>query len=84
MVIFADIVRSEGKMGISYKPLFKLLIDRGIKKSDLKDLVGISLPTLAKLSKGEPISGTTIEKLCKYFNCQPGDIMEYVPDTPAK
>jgi DNA-binding Xre family transcriptional regulator len=71
-------------MGISYKPLFKLLIDRGIKKSDLKDLVGISLPTLAKLSKGEPISGTTLEKLCKYFNCQPGEIMVYNPDAPEK
>jgi DNA-binding Xre family transcriptional regulator len=68
-------------MAISYKPLFKLLIDRGIKKSELKDLVGISLPTLAKLSKGEPISGTTIGKLCKYFGCQPGDIMEYTNDT---
>ena len=68
-------------MGISYKPLFKLLIDKGLKKSDLKDLIGISLPTLAKLTKGEPISGTTIEKLCAYFNCQPGDIMEYVSDT---
>jgi DNA-binding Xre family transcriptional regulator len=71
-------------MGISYNPLFKLLIDRGLKKSDLKELVGISLPTLAKLTKGEPISGTTIEKLCRYFDCQPGDIMEYVKDTPKK
>ncbi|GHU73382.1 hypothetical protein FACS189450_13060 [Spirochaetia bacterium] len=67
-------------MGISYKPLFKLLIDKGLKKSDLKDLIGISLPTLAKLSKGQPISGTTIERLCTYFNCQPGDIMEYVQE----
>jgi DNA-binding Xre family transcriptional regulator len=67
-------------MGISYKPLFKLLIDKGLKKSDLKDLVGIILPTLAKLSKGQPISGTTIERLCTYFQCQPGDIMEYVPE----
>jgi len=71
-------------MGISYNPLFKLLIDKGLKKSDLKELVGISLPTLAKLTKGEPISGTTIEKLCRYFDCQPGDIMEYVKDTPKK
>jgi putative transcriptional regulator len=71
-------------MGISYNPLFKLLIDRGIKKSDLKELVGISLPTLAKLTKGEPISGTTIEKLCRYFDCQPGHLMEYVKDTPKK
>ncbi|GHU15409.1 hypothetical protein FACS1894163_02010 [Spirochaetia bacterium] len=67
-------------MGISYKPLFKLLIDKGLKKSDLKDLVGISLPTLAKLSKSQPISGTTIERLCTYFKCQPGDIMEYIPE----
>jgi len=71
-------------MGISYKPLFKLLIDRGMKKTDLKEKVGISLPTLAKLTKGQPISGTTIEKLCRFFDCQPGDIMEYVKDTPKK
>ena len=67
-------------MGLSYKPLFKLLIDKGLKKSDLKELIGISLPTLAKLTKGEPISGTTIEKICAYFQCQPGDIIEYVPE----
>ena len=67
-------------MSISYKPLFKLLIDKGLKKSELKELIGISLPTLAKLTKGEPISGTTIEKICAYFKCQPGDIMEYVKD----
>ena len=69
-------------MGISYKPLFKLLIDKSLKKSDLRELIGISLPTLAKLSKSEPISGTTLEKLCAYFDCQPGDIMEYVKDSP--
>ena len=69
-------------MGISYNPLFKLLIDKGLKKTDLCEILGLSLGTIAKFSKGEPISGTTIEKLCKYFNCQPGDIIEYVKDEP--
>ena len=67
-------------MGISYKPLFKLLIDNGMKKTDLCEKLGISPTTLAKFAKNEYVSGETIEKLCAFFNCQPGDIMEYVPD----
>ena len=68
-------------MGISYKPLWKLLIDKGLKKTDLLDKIPISPSTLAKLSKNQTVDGKIIEKLCAYFNCQPGDIMEYVPDT---
>jgi DNA-binding Xre family transcriptional regulator len=65
-------------MGFSYKPLFRLLLDRGMKKTDLHKEVGLSSATLAKLSKGEPLSGESIEKLCIYFRCQPGDLVEYV------
>jgi DNA-binding Xre family transcriptional regulator len=53
--------KNGGCMEISYKPLFKLLIDKNLKKSDLKDLIGISLTTLAKLSKGEPIQGKPLK-----------------------
>jgi DNA-binding Xre family transcriptional regulator len=67
-------------MGITYKPLFKLLIDRGMKKTDLLKQVPLSPSTLAKLSKNEPVDGKILEKLCAFFQCQPGDIMEYVPD----
>jgi DNA-binding Xre family transcriptional regulator len=65
-------------MGFNYRPLFRLLLDRGMKKTDLLKEVGISSATLAKLSKGEPLSGESIEKLCVYFRCQPGEMVEYV------
>jgi DNA-binding Xre family transcriptional regulator len=64
-------------MGITYKPLFKLLIDRGMKKTDLLKQVPLSPSTLAKLSKNETVDGKIIEKLCGFFNCKPGDIMDY-------
>jgi len=72
-------------MGFSYKPLFRLLLDRNMKKTDLHTEVGLSTATLAKLSKGEPLSGESIEKLCLFFRCQVGELVEYVfSDIPAK
>ena len=71
-------------MGFSYKPLFKLLVERDMKKTDLHSEVGLSSATLAKLSKGEPLSGESIEKLCIYFQCQPGDLVKYeLPEETA-
>ena len=61
---------------LSYTKLWKLLNDRGMKKTDLKAV--ISSATLAKLGKNEPISSTVIEKICDFLNCQPGDIMENI------
>lgn len=61
---------------ISYKPLLKLLIDKGVKKSDLP----MSPATIAKLNKNEYVALEVIDKLCEHLNCQPGDIIEYVPD----
>ncbi|GHV89675.1 hypothetical protein AGMMS50268_01780 [Spirochaetia bacterium] len=67
-------------MGITYKPLFKLLIDRGMNKTDLMRAVGLSPPTLAKLSKNQPVDGKVLERICAYLDCQPGDVIEYVKD----
>jgi DNA-binding Xre family transcriptional regulator len=64
-------------MGISYRPLFVLLASKGLKKTDLLSLVGISRGTLAKFAKGESVTTDILEKICAYFGCQPGDIMEY-------
>ena len=61
-------------MGIRYYKLFDLLNRRGLKKSDLRSI--LSPKTVAKLSKGEYISGEAIEKICLFLGCQPGDIME--------
>ena len=63
-------------MGISYKPLFKLLVDKNMTKTDLRKELGFSSATFAKLGKGEPLSGSSIEKLCTYFRCQVQEIME--------
>ena len=67
-------------MGISYKPLFRLLLDRDMTKTDLRAELGFSSATLAKLGKGEPISGAVIEKLCAYFRCRVQDIVEITLD----
>ena len=65
-------------MSIKYYNLFDLLNRREMKKTDLLKIV--SAPTLAKLSKGKTITTEVISNICDFLNCQPGDIMEYVPD----
>jgi len=67
-------------MGISYRPLWLLLVNKGLKKTDLVSLAKISPTTLAKLSKNKSIDGTTLERICAALECQPGDVIEYVPD----
>ena len=61
---------------ISYKKLWKLLIDRGINKTDLKDLAGVSTNVIAKLGKNEPVSMETLAKICAALNCDVSDIVE--------
>jgi DNA-binding Xre family transcriptional regulator len=71
-------------MGISYKPLFIQLATKGLKKTDLYKLANLSSSAVAKFAKGEPVSLDIIERICKALDCQPGDIVEYVPDPPEK
>jgi len=66
-------------MGISYRPLFVLLASKGLKKTDLLELIDISRGTLARFAKGEPVSLEVIDKLCRALDCQPGDVVEYIP-----
>ena len=73
------------KAMISYKPLLKLLIDKEIRKKDVVDNAGISWSTFSKINRGEYISLAIIDKLCAFLECQPGDLIEYVPgDDKAK
>lgn len=65
---------------ISYKPLQKVLIDRDIKKQDLQKMVNISWSTMAKFSKNEYVSLEVIDKICAALECQPGELIEYIPD----
>lgn len=61
---------------IKYNRLFALLATRGLKRTDL--LAVITAPTLARLGKNETVNVEIIDRLCKFLDCQPGDIMEFV------
>ncbi len=66
-------------MSVSYKKLWKLLIDKDMKKKDLQALAGISWASVTKMSKGETVSMEVLLKVCKALNCNIGDIMDVVP-----
>ena len=66
-------------MGVSYKKLWKLLIDKDMKKKDLQAAAGISWASVTKMSKGENVSMDVIVKVCKALDCNIGDIMDVVP-----
>lgn len=61
-------------MGAEYKKLWKLLIDKDMKKTDLIAVAGISTNVLAKLNKGEFVSMESLQKICVALNCDVGDI----------
>lgn len=63
-------------MAISYNGLWKTLIDNGMKKGDLKRRTGISSGTIAKMTNGEAVTLTVLEKICNEFNCDIGDLVE--------
>jgi len=67
-------------MRISYNKLWKMLIDKGMKKSDLKETAGISSASIAKLGKGENITTDVLIKICESMNCHLEDIMETIED----
>lgn len=64
-------------MAVSYNGLWKKLIDKDMKKVDLINNLGISSSTIAKMTKGEPVSLTILEKLCEELDCDFGDIISY-------
>ena len=66
-------------MEISYKKLWKLLIDRDMKKKDLQVSAGISWASVTKLSKGEAVSMDVLIKVCKAMDCDIGDVVEFIP-----
>jgi len=63
-------------MAISYKKLWKLLIDRDLMKKDLSALAGISSASITKLGKNENVNTEILEKICIALNCDISDIME--------
>ena len=71
-------------MAISYKKLWKLLIDRDMKKKDLITLSGISQSSMTKLGHNENVNTEILVKICKALDCDISDISEIVPDDISK
>ena len=65
-------------MSVCYDKLWKLLIDKGLNRTDLKEMAGISFNVLAKMGKGENVSLESLYKVCLVLNCNIWDIMEFV------
>ncbi len=67
-------------MKVSYNKLWKLLIDKDMKKMDLLEAVEMSPNTLAKLGRNEDVSLDVLRRICEYLKCDIGDIMEMIPE----
>ena len=70
-------------VAISYKKLWKLLIDKDMLKKDLRIAAGLSTNVIAKLGKNENVSTEVLGKICRVLNCEITDIMEFVDDNRA-
>lgn len=67
-------------MSVKYTKLWKLLLERGLKRTDLISMAGISSNILAKLGKDEFVAMESISKICEALKCDVGDIMEMIPN----
>lgn len=71
-------------MDVSYNKLFKMLIDKEMKKMEFAKTVGISANTLAKLSRNETVSMDIIVRICRTLDCSVDDIMDILPETRVR
>ena len=71
-------------MAVCYDKLWKLLIDKKMNRTELKEASGISFNVLARLGKNEPVSFETIEKICFTLNCKIEDVVEIQNDMPVQ
>ena len=68
-------------MSVSYDKLWKILIDKKMNRTELKDSSGISFNVLAKMGKNEFVSRESLMKICVTLNCNVGDIMDFLPES---
>jgi len=68
-------------MAIRYNKLWKLLIDKNMKKKDLQHLSGVSSATISKLGRNGNVNTEILQKICAALNCDICDVMEFVPNT---
>ena len=71
-------------MAYSYNKLWKLLIDKGINKTELRLLAGLSTNVIAKLGKNQPVSMESLTRICTALECDIGDILEFQVDRDKK
>jgi DNA-binding Xre family transcriptional regulator len=71
-------------MAVNYNPLWHLLIEKDMKKKNLRELTGISTNTMAKLGKNQDVSTSIISKICTALECKVEDVMEFVPDVETE
>lgn len=64
-------------MPFSYKPLWRLLLEKEMTKTQMREQIGLSSATLAKMSKDQYVSMEILDKLCTHFKVQPNDIIEW-------
>lgn len=69
---------------LSYNPLWKLLVDKGLQKQDLQKLIGCSPTTISKMGKNEYVSMVNIDAICFVLNCNVSDIIEYIENGDPK
>ena len=67
-------------MIISYNKMWKLLIDKNMKRKDLKEKAEVSQNVMARLSKNQAVNMDTMGKICKVLHCDIGDVMEFIPE----
>lgn len=67
-------------MKASYKKLWKILIDRNMKKKDLMEATGVSPSTMAKLTAGENVNLDVLRRICEALKLNIGDIMDFIPE----
>lgn len=72
------------EMEVSYKKLWKLLIDKDMKKKDLQSSAGVSWASITKMSKGEPVGMEVLMKVCGALECNIGDVVDLIPEEATK
>ena len=71
-------------MSVSYKKLWKLLIDKDMMKKDLQKASGVSWGVISKLSKGETVNMESLIKICKTLSCSVDEVMDILPDDESE
>lgn len=77
-------LNGEMAMSVSYDKLWKVLIDKKMNRTELKDAAGISFNVLAKMGKNEFVSMESLQKICQTLSCNIGDIMDFVEEIPIE